>query len=92
MARAGYCRHGWEINNKEPEPFEIEVDGEKKTITMPVVKCPYCESEEKARKDALEYKQALDKQMVRENILRLLREDEEFLEEVRKVLSLFGEK
>jgi len=87
MARLGYCRHGWRIDCKKTETIELTLDGIQHTITPPQNECPYCVQEEKARKDQIEYQQMANINLVRLNFLRLLKEDPDFLQEVKELLK-----
>lgn len=90
MARAGYCSHGWHIPTKtNTEPVKItRPDGTEVEIPPIVVECPYCASEKRRRKDQAEYQQAADMALVKNNLLRLLKEDPDFAEEVRQLLHV----
>lgn len=91
MARAGYCRHGSYIGNgKQPEPVEIEFEGVKKIIQMPKNECWECAREEKARRDQEEWRQTHEKNTVKHNFLKLLKEDEKFAQDVKKLLGIPG--
>lgn len=89
MARAGYCSHGWNIpTQKAREPFVITLpDGTEKIVPPIIVECPYCVSEKKARRDRAEAQQAYEMNMVKMNLLRLLKEDPHFAERVRVLLN-----
>ena len=93
MARVGYCRHGTYIGQgrgTDPRPSMkiTNAEGVEVEVQIPGPSCWECEREERARKDAQEYKQAAELNMVKQNFLRLLKEDEAFANEVRKLLKV----
>ena len=90
MARAGYCSHGWHIPTTEQRKgIKItQPDGTVTEIPPLVIECPYCASEKRWRKDQAEYQQAADMALVKNNLLRLLKEDPDFAEEVRQLLHV----
>ena len=82
MARAGYCKHGFQFTKSQ----EIQIDG--KIITIPSVTCIWCSRKKEEDEREIRAKKYYEKQLVKENILKLLQEDESFKNELKTLLGL----
>ncbi|RUP38874.1 MAG: hypothetical protein EKK63_10900 [Acinetobacter sp.] len=81
------CIHGV-YHGEKLRTFEVEEDGIKTTHELQNEECWQCKQEEKNRNDAIERQQSSDLRFVKHNLLIALKEDENFREEVKKLLNL----
>lgn len=79
-----HCIHGLQ---KYTKTFALEDPGVWVTEIKPQ-ECWQCLEEEKKRNDAIERQQSADLAFVKHNLLIALKEDEDFREEVKKLLNL----
>lgn len=82
-----HCIHGV-YHGEKLRTFEVDEDGIKTTHEIQNQECWQCKAEKKKRNDAIERQQSADLGFVKYNLLIALREDKDFLEEVKKLLNL----
>lgn len=87
MARANYCKHGTYIDRTPREPVEIELNGVKQLFTSPQITCWQCEQEKENREQEAKFREEQEIALVKRNVLLLLKEDENFREEIKKLLN-----
>lgn len=82
-----HCIHGV-YRGEKLRTFEVDEDGIKTTHEIQNQECLQCLEEKKKRNDAIERQQSADLAFVKHNLLIALKEDEDFREEVKKLLNL----